>query len=269
MPLESTELKEKRIAVCFFGITRSLAYTIESIRSNVLEPAHEHGQVRVFAHLFSQASIDNPRSGECGPLNVDEFRLLKADQVELEEPGLCLDSMDYKRHLLKPDPWEDGYRSLSNFLHQLHSLDRVHCLASEWKPDVYVFVRPDLRYLDSLGVFIRQALCAKAPTIFYPNWQHHGGMNDRFALISGESAAQVYSNRKQFVWDFAEQFGGVFNGERLLKFSTLRTGARIFPIYARAERVRSNGESRNESFRRPRGVISKTTWRYLARLICR
>lgn len=259
----SDQAKESRIAICFFGITRSLSYTIDSIRLNVLEPARRCGETRLFAHLFRQSRIDNPRSGESGSLDVDEYQLLAADHVELEDPYLCLESMNYKEHVQRPDPWDDDYRSFRNFLHQLHSLDRVGSLALEWGPDVYVFVRPDLRYLDSFEPFISQALRAKQPTVFYPNWQHHGGMNDRFAVIAGAEAARVYSKRGAFIWDFAEKFGGVFNGERLLKYATLRTGIKIRPIYARAERIRSNGVSRRESFRRPKSLISKTLIRFL------
>jgi len=37
------------------------------------------GDVRVFAHLYKQSRISNPRSGEFGLLDVGEYRLLQAD----------------------------------------------------------------------------------------------------------------------------------------------------------------------------------------------
>jgi hypothetical protein len=54
------------IAACFRGISRSLSSTIASIRDNVYTPAKKFGELRVFTHLFDQAEINNPRTGEAG-----------------------------------------------------------------------------------------------------------------------------------------------------------------------------------------------------------
>jgi len=221
--------------------------------------------VRVFAHLFRQCQIDNPRSGEIGELDPYEYRMLEADHVEHEEPSLCLDAMGFGNQLLRPDPWTDGYKSLANLFHQLHSLGRVFAFASDWKPNVYIFARPDLRYLDSLEPHLVQALAVRAEKIFYPNWQHHGGMNDRFALVTGHQAALVYSNRGRLISEFRDELGGTFNGERLLKYAILTSNIEVEPMYVRAERVRSNGKRREESFRRPRSALNKTSLLYYLR----
>lgn len=224
----------------------------------------------MLAHFFDQSRIDNPRSNEVGPLDVFEHRLLEPDVIELEPPNQCLETMNYDRHLEIHDPWGDNHRSLRNLLHQLHSLARVGTLATDTLADVYLFLRPDLRYLDDFKPFIQYAAAVKEPTIFFPNWQHHGGMNDRFALIAGQDAARIYSTRGSNVWEFTTKFGGKFNGERLLKYSVLKAGLRAEPVYLRAERVRSTGTVRIESFRRPKSKLSKTTLRFLwLRLITR
>ena len=65
-------LPAPRISVAFFGITRSLSYTIDSIRSNIFASARGYGDVFVCCHFFHQSTINNPRSGEKGLL-VDAY----------------------------------------------------------------------------------------------------------------------------------------------------------------------------------------------------
>lgn len=255
---------KKRIAVCFFGITRSLSHTIESIRQNVLEPARRCGEVRVFAHLFDQHRIFNPRSKEDGTMNPYENKLLGANELISESPGDCLEIWNYDKLRQQPDPWADNYHSLRNFLHQMHSIMKVGRLAEVWKPSVCIYVRPDQLYVDSLMPYIQRSLQSPQPTLYYPNWQHHGGMNDRFAIASHQRAAEVYSRRGLLISECRQNLGGPFNGERLLKYAVLREKLASEPIYVRAYRMRLGGIVEAERFRRPRSSLNKTTLRYLA-----
>lgn len=80
----------QKIAICFFGITRSLSHTVSSIERNVLAPARELGDAAIYSHFFLQRELNNPRSGEQGQLNLDEHRLLPGTWLQLEEPDACL-----------------------------------------------------------------------------------------------------------------------------------------------------------------------------------
>jgi hypothetical protein len=251
-----------KVAICYFGITRSLAYTFDSIAANVLQPARHLGETRVFAHLYRQTQINNPRSKEFGALDPDEYQILMADELELEEPNECLARMRYDELLKHPDPWRDDYKSIKNLMHQLHSLERVGDLARKWSADVYVFVRPDLCYLDPLDLFLKQAIACRQPTVLYPNWQHHGGLNDRFAIVAGTTAARAYSQRGRLLHECYEIFEKNFNGERLLGYAILKAGCLTQPIYVRAQRVRFDGTYHPEGFRRPRSRLSKTKTKF-------
>lgn len=99
MPLTSSP-QQKTTAVCFYGITRSLKYTLPSIENNIIRPARQHGNVVVLAHFFNQSRIDNPRSGERGSLDTDEHRMLQADHCMIEEPEACLETWRFSE--LKP-----------------------------------------------------------------------------------------------------------------------------------------------------------------------
>ncbi|MEL6533512.1 MAG: hypothetical protein AAFQ06_10755 [Pseudomonadota bacterium] len=177
-----------RIAIAFFGITRALDRTLPSIEANIYVPAHAVGDVRVFAHLYDQSRIDNPRSGEKATLDPGEYKRLGADWVEREPPGGVAEAAGLETFKSYGDPWKDGFRSLRNLALQLHSLNRVTAAVLEEGYDMCLFCRPDLRYRDSFARPLRRMLAAPPPVVFAPHWQAWFGANDRFALVSGREA---------------------------------------------------------------------------------
>lgn len=255
----------KKIAICFFGIARSLRVTIDSIRSNIIQPSLQCANVRIFAHLFDQRTIFNPRSNEYGSLDLNQHALLCAHQLKLEPPGI--DDLRFRsiQTSLKEDPWLDNWQSVRNFLHQMHSLEKVGEMAASWSPDIFVFVRPDLRYIDSMAPFLRQGLSEDLDNVvFYPSWQLYGGVNDRFAIVKGSRAAKVYFSRGKLVETYMSIFSR-FNGERLLRYALMENQINVRPMYLRAQRVRSNGLTKKEKFQRE--VIPCWPWRYFKRAL--
>ena len=146
-----------RIGVCFFGITRSLRFTIPSIQENLLAPAREFGDVVSYAHFFDQRNICNPRTGEFGALDVEEHKLLPIDRLVLEEPDICLQTWRFDDLRTHGDAWNDNFISLRNLVHQLHSLNEVTKMAVSDGVDLVIFARPDLQYHDSLRPALRTA----------------------------------------------------------------------------------------------------------------
>lgn len=238
-----------RIAICFFGITRSLTHTIESINTNVLSPSRELGEVRIFAHFFQQAVIDNPRSGEKGALRQDEYALLSPDWLELEKPEKCLE--DYDFNLLKNfgDKWNDDFRSLRNLTHQLHSLKRVTAAAIDWSPDIYIFVRPDLYYHDNFRKILIKAVKEKDQIAFSPNWQTFGGLNDRFMICRGKDPAAAFGFRIDQAVRYCEDSKTPLHAERLVAYALRKTSAKVILVRLRASRVRFDGKMRKENFK--------------------
>ncbi|MBE1290330.1 MAG: hypothetical protein GJ679_10055 [Rhodobacteraceae bacterium] len=239
---------DMKIAICFFGITRSLTHTIGSIERNILAPARDLGEVRVFAHFFRQAVIDNPRSGERGTLKQDEHQLLSSDWLELEEPGNCLYERDFEGLKKFGDTWKDDFRSLRNLVHQLHSLDQVTRAALAWNPDIVVFARPDLEYHDNLEPCLQ--VRSAAPLVQLPSWQHWGqGYNDRFAVAMRPSAAMAYGSRIGLAHRFCHEMNRPLHAELLVRYGLETNAVKTKLISARATRVRSNGIWAEESFR--------------------
>jgi hypothetical protein len=236
-----------RIAIGFFGITRSLKWTLPSIQENIIEPARQLGEVRLFAHLFQQDRIENPRSGENNPIDPEEYKLLNCDEVKLEAPGACLAASNYERVLSHGDAFHDQGKSLANLIHQLHSLKQVGAMIEKWKPQIVILARPDLMYHDSLYVEIAKQINQPKSYISIPNWQWYGGLNDRFAIGSSESC-RAYSERFDLINLYLEKNGGPLPAERFLRYCLNHQGVIARPMRVRASRVRSNGEVVEENF---------------------
>jgi hypothetical protein len=242
---------DPKIAICFFGITRSLTRTVHSIEKNVVGPARKYGDLRIYSHFFLQGQVDNPRSGEAGSYDIDEYRLLESDWLRLEEPDICLEQWNFEYLCEFGDYWKDDYRSIRNLVHQLHSLRQVTLAALEDEADICIFCRPDLIYHDSFNSAIRRALGKKVDRVQLPYWQSFGGLNDRFAICTGTKATKAYGRRIELAEAYCEE-RGMLHSERLVAFSLHRAKIGIKFTGVRASRVRINGSVREESFQHPR-----------------
>lgn len=239
------------IALCFFGITRSLRHTLPSIEAKAIRPARAAGDIRIYAHFFRQQHLVHARTGETGMLDLDEYRLLKPDWLELEEPDTCLETWDFEEMKRHGDFWQNDFFSLRNLIHQLHSLNRVTGAARADGAAICLFLRPDLRYHDSLAPAIaraQRALTAGRPLVQLPWWQAWNGWNDRFAIATGDAAISAYGTRVTQLTDFCAQTGGPVHSERLLAFALDKAHVPVRPILARASRVRLDGKERYEEF---------------------
>lgn len=238
-----------RIAVCFRGISRSLSYTIASIRSNVLAPTRKFGEVKVFTHFFDQQEINNPRTGELGLLNSDEYRLLESDWLVLEKPDECLEKYNFEYIKSFGDPWGDGFYSLRNVIHALHSLKQSWLTAQSWGADVYLFLRPDMVYHQSFEPTLRKISQQRFSGLGVPLWEGWGGCNDTFAIANTAAAASGYATRIDRVSDYCARTGKPLTAEVYLLDCIKEQNIPLWFMGIKASRVRSNGEFVKENFK--------------------
>lgn len=242
----------RKVAICFFGITRSLNYTHTSIEANVLAPARKLSSPKVYAHFFLQKEIDNPRTGEKGQLDHEQHRLLPIDWLKLEDPDRCLGQWNFEGLKAWGDSWGDDFRSMRNLIHQLHSLYVVTEAALADGAEVCLVCRPDLLYHDSLDPVLARALRTKGDCVFLPFWQGYRGLNDRFAICVGPKAIAAYGQRILMAEAYCRERGVALHSERLLAFSLKKVGVRVQLIGARATRVRMNAAQFEEDFSKHR-----------------
>lgn len=244
-----------KIALVFFGITRALRLTLPSITAQLVDPARAIArEVRLFGHFFRQAGIRNPRSGEDGVLDPEEYRLLNLDAVELEEPGTCLELYPMAEMQARGDIWRDGFASFRNLVHQLHSLKRATLMAEAFRPDIVIFARPDLLYHDSAAEQLDMLGRAHRSFVLLPDWSQWFGHNDRFALVKGAEAVAAYGKRADRMGEYCAR-GKRLHSERFLKFAL--GGHRVRTVHLRASRVRANGLQVLEDFTPGRGPMGR------------
>ena len=104
--------RAKRVAVAFYGLTRSLRFTAASIHANILGPLRDAGYaVETFLHTYDLQHLRNERSHEDADLNSTEWRLLQPDHHAVTHqarpclPPLCVVSPHPSRHT--PHVFED------------------------------------------------------------------------------------------------------------------------------------------------------------------
>lgn len=122
------------VALCFFGITRSLKYTIASIQSNILnELKNNNIKYDIYLHTFRLDNYTNIRTKEkCNNVDNSEYTLLNPDYYSIENQNLVKDHIDIKKYRSKKDYWNTQYNSVDNFIlaqyskYKLYLMIKIH-----------------------------------------------------------------------------------------------------------------------------------------------
>jgi hypothetical protein len=237
------------VAVCFFGLTRSLQFTIDSIRTNVFDVLTAAGvQYTTYLHTHNVTRMFNPRAYEFNvTFDPTLYRLLRPDAAVFEEPidWTLPSNQDLLAALLKRgDPWgEKGdHISLRNLVNQLHCLQ---ALTAMWAPhasrfDAVIYLRSDVWFFNRLDVpqLLEAAAATSHPVIWTPAFATYTGLNDRFAF-GNVAAMQTYGNR----WQRAEEHALTANlhAERFLNRTMTAAGVECRTTGIVFARVRGDG----------------------------
>jgi hypothetical protein len=238
-------MSDKTIAICFYGLTRSLKYTIDSINTNIFEFLKSKKiNYDVYLHTYNLNSLTNPRSDEYNEnLDPNEYKLLNPDYYLITDQSEFKNKIDINQYLWRGDPWdEDHHTSLYNLLCQLNSLKLVNELCNKTKMyKCYLYLRPDLKYIDSISFPAIYDIIDNfnQKIIYSPKWGLWGGLNDRFC-IGTKSAIDIIANRLDNIKAFSKQASP--HSEKYLKHVAVLNNINTKFLKTRAIRVRSNGK---------------------------
>jgi hypothetical protein len=236
----------------FVNPCRSLNYTLQSLRSNVLDPLVLAGHTyAIYLHTWNVTFVSNPRTGERNhTFDPLVYRLLAPHSARIEgtDRASSLHSRlsEFTRH---GDPYGEGARNsthnrhltLRNLLSALLSLQKV---TSMWQDDAshldaLVYTRPDIWFYSPLQVAdVVAAAQAQSPVVYTPPWGQYAGLNDRFA-IGNADGMRVYGCRLNDALAYSQHHP--LHSEALLAH-VLRTGGvetRSTTIYF--ARIRASG----------------------------
>lgn len=184
-------IKKVRVALCFFGLTRSLKFTLPSIEKCIFGPLKAHNiKYETYLHTYKMKTpYTNPRAGESKIiLDTDEYKMLNPDFHMLEDKDMVSKRLHLEQYRTKGDPWgkEKGaipgdFTTLDNHILYLWSQRQLTEMVKETlgRYTHIIFCRPDVLYHVPLQInwfsFTKDTICI-------PNFGLCGNVNDRFAL---------------------------------------------------------------------------------------
>lgn len=231
-----------KIALCFWGLTRSLKYTNKSIQDKILKILKNANiEYKIFLHTYKfKSNYYNPRAKEVGlTLDFNDYKLLNADYIQLDDQDEVKKHLNMQKYRTNPDPWDTNYVSVDNFICAMYSKMQLGKMLenSGEQFDRVIFLRPDVKYLNNFEISFLSLV--NHNTICIPNFHLYPDFNDRFC-ISNYKNALVYCNLFEKMLDYSKTMP--LHSERFQSYflkKIYNLNVKLIPFYF--NRVRTNG----------------------------
>ncbi len=197
-----------KVALCFWGLTRSLKHTINSIQEHILQPLQQAQiEYTIFLHTFTMSTkYHNPRAGEVNMyLDFDEYKLLNPDYIQIDDQDEIKAKIQITKYHSLPDPWETNYICLDNFVCAMYSKKQLGIMVKNSSEhfDYIVYLRPDVRFLNNID--IRYFHNTHKNIICTPNFHLFPQLNDRFAILK-PCNLKTYSEMFNEMYEYSRIF---------------------------------------------------------------
>ena len=233
---------KKRVALCFWGIARSLEYTYESIKEKILE--NEMIEYTIYMHTYEIKSIyTNIRTKEREErVDNNTYKILNPDYIIIEDQDEIKKEINLEKYRTQKDPWNTCYNSVDNFILAMYSKMRVTRLLTEQikkkdkKYDNIIYLRPDVMYLNKLT--IKELEIVDDKTISIPDFHLIKGFNDRFAICT-IGTYEKYGDIFDKLLEISKR--EPLHSETIIKNILKEYGLNIKNIHYRFRRIRMGG----------------------------
>lgn len=191
-----------KIALCFWGLTRSLKYTHASIQTCILDALKDANiDYEIFMHTYKfNSPYQNPRAGEINiALDFDDYKLLNPDHIIIDDQDQIKMKLNMYKYRTKPDPYNSNYICIDNIVCALYSKMKLGTMVEDSGKtfDYVVFLRPDVLYLDKFDV--RYLSWATNHAVCIPNFALFPKFNDRFCIANNATYKIVANLFKQLL----------------------------------------------------------------------
>lgn len=235
------------VAICIWGLLRSINFTIKSFEEHILLPlAQFNATYDIFVHTYNiSGKYANPRNHEKETaLNVSNWRLLRPKYVFIEGQEEFDRRIDYIQFQSKGDPWRNNFSSFQNHMRALNSLYHitsvVESLREHVRYDTIVMVRPDVRFIVDLP--IQLMLQPSSRHLYLPDFHrscHSGEYNDR--MVMGDVEAGIIYGKK-FESAYAYSLAKPLHAEKITFHQLTTNNIQVTEIPFRFQRIRASGE---------------------------
>ena len=235
--------RKPKVAVCFYGLTRSLKYTIDSIKTNILKKLDDAGiDYDIILHTYDLQHLKLIRSGENSKLDVNEWKLLNPKYHQIDNQEEFDKSYNYEYVKSFGDAWNTNFQNTYNLIRQFNSLQKVWQLSEKANVnyDCYLFLRPDLKYTTPLDTSQIIESMNNHDNIYTPSWSVFRGYNDRMSIGSKKSM-KVYANRIDEVNKYLDLTKKPLHAERFLKHVLDKNKLKNKEFKMVGKRVRTDG----------------------------
>ena len=193
----NTNTQKIKIALGFWGITRSLSYTIDSIHEKILNVLTDANiEYHIFMHTYHLNEYKNERNNEIAiTVNNDEYKLLNPDFIQIHDHMETKQQLNLTSYRSHKDPWNTNYQTMDNFILAMYSKSLLTNMIQDTNItyDSVIYLRPDVKYMDKLN--IQHLQYVTDTNICIPNFHIFGdyAFNDRFCICN-MNTYKLYGN---------------------------------------------------------------------------
>jgi len=188
---------KKRVAIIFYGLSRTLSKTVESIKKNILDPLKNNNiDYDIFIHTYKiNGSYHNRWSKESVEIykneNIEE--LINPNYFIYDNQEDIVNTINFDEYYTKLSTWHEASENtdfikylIRNLCLALYSKKRIMEVFEKHKTayDYCIISRPDLEFKNELNVKWFDEL--KNNNIIIPEHDWFHGVNDRFCIGTPE-----------------------------------------------------------------------------------
>jgi hypothetical protein len=240
-----------KVAIGFWGLTRSLKYTINSIKMNILDVLKENNiEYKIFLHTYSiNGNYSNSRANEKNIiLDNNEYKLLEPDFSFIDSQNHIMKKINLISYRTHKDPWNTNYETLNYFILAMFSKLKVTLFIENYvklndKFDYILFLRPDVKYLNKFDISFFNLINEKSVCI--PDFHLYANFNDRFFLSNYENGllyGKLYNNMLEYS-KLHQLHSETFHNYYIRKYYNMN----VILINFYFNRCRANGKERNDA----------------------
>lgn len=259
-----------KIALGFYGITRSLKYTIDSINDNILNVFKLNNiDYDIYMHTYYLSSYENIRTGEINlakyQIDNEEYKLLNPKYFKQDNQDDIKKELNLLSYRTCKDPWKSNYVSVDNYILACYS---KHILTNMIEKNIneykyILFIRPDCLYISKFETnflnFVNN-YCIVTPN--FGCFGKHPGykINDRF-IITNNKTYKIYGNIFKELLEISKELS--LHSETILGLILAKNNIENKKINFYFIRIRMNGSIPNCDSRMMNNLI-KTNLKYIS-----
>lgn len=245
-----------RVAVCYFGLTRSTRYVYKSHHDHLFDVLKRNNiDYKIFMHTWKvNQNIVWDKSYK-QPIDEQEYTLLKPDVYVIQNQDEYTTELmnNFHKYFYAHIFSTVGHNErgewlpmlIRNHMCALESQRRVFELTKDEEFDAVIFIRPDALLLNDLDVSYIKTLeksdivLIKSTSLQNASWE---GYNDQFC-IGHPATIDKYANRINEIEEFRKTRGRIVS-EKYVKYIVDKYGYNKRWIEFNTNLVRPNGEQR-------------------------